>query len=98
MHTLITHIIYMRRPAKGYTQVIPICSSEEEVEKGRYFLGYDGSVPLSDRDLVSDTANKISKLPNPVQILSDNYLWLDSHGEIFYGNHDARELQHIGHI
>ena len=98
MYTLITHIIYMRLPAKGYAEVIPICSSEEEIEKGRYFLGYDGSFPLSDKDLVSYNGNKISKLPNPVQILSNNHLWLDSHGEIFYGNNDKTSLQSIGHI
>lgn len=48
----------MRRPAKEYTEVIPICSSKESIEKGRYFLGYDGTVSLSDTDLVSDTDKK----------------------------------------
>ena len=85
-HTLITHVIVDGLPEKGHKFITPICSSEEELEKGNYFLGYDGSRPL-DLETVKSTYG-IRTLQEPFAMSEDkdlHHILVDPTEHVFWG-------------
>ncbi len=82
-HKLITHIIVDGMPdGNKKRQVSPICSNPDDMEKGVYFLGYNGSRRLSLTDLQAD--EKIHLLPLPVAVNENLTLWINADRKVFY--------------
>jgi hypothetical protein len=87
MHTLITHVVYQHLPhGEAYKYITPICSSEELIAQGSYFLGYDGSRTLRAKDLTNGEDGNYFKFETPIPIVKENHLFINRFGEIFYGS------------
>lgn len=82
-HAIITHVIIDGGlPETGKRkQLSPICSNPEDIEKGFYFLGYNGYRRLKLADLEANS--NIHAVPEQPLVKENRTIWIDAGKKVY---------------
>jgi hypothetical protein len=84
MKVFITHYFVTKLPENGYKQISYLTANEESYSKATFFLGFNGSKKLTEKELMLEMREgKISRLSKPYPLNNKVYLIIDHQGSIW---------------